>query len=190
MKVKLFLFCMLALLVNISAHAQDIDLNRAPSQTATLLSHTRQKTYEKSVFNFEYGVGGDTELPNRLNRYDIRYGGISENGDDRWLDIIHRRGARSVIKDIGEMSWAEVYHVPILFASPNPHTGELTHSYVGGRLQKIFPEEVIVKAIVGHMYVMHVKDQETDYYVMFRVEAIDPKGECRLSWKFVPSPER
>ncbi|MCA1594615.1 MAG: hypothetical protein LC754_18700 [Acidobacteria bacterium] len=190
MRAKLFTLCLLALLINISSRAQDTDLSRIPSQTATLLSHTGQKSYEKSVFNFECGVRGDAELPKRPSRYDIRYGGISENGDDRWLDIVHRSGAQSMIKDTGEMKWAEVYHVPVLFASPNPHTGELTHSYAGGRLQRISPEEVIVKAIVGHMYVMHIKDQETDYYVMFRVEAIDPKGECRLSWKLVASPER
>lgn len=190
MKAKLFTLCTLALLINISGRAQDTDLGRTPPQTVTLHSHTRQKSYEKSLFNFEYGVRGDAELPKRLHRYDIRYGGISENGDDSWLDIVHRRGAQSVLKDIGEMSWTELYHVPVLFASPTPHTGELAHSYAGGRLQKISPEEVIVKAIIGHMYVMHVKDQETDYYVMFRVEAIDPKGECRLSWKLVPSPER
>lgn len=190
MKVKLFVFCMFALLFGTTGRAQEADLSRIPSQTATLVSHIRHKSYEKSVFNFEHGARGDAELVKRLNRYDIRFGGNSENGDDSWLDIVHRRGARSVIRDAGQMSWAEVHHVPVLFASPNPHTGELTHSYAGGRLREISPKEVIVKAAVGHMYVMHVKDGKTDYYVMFRVESIDPKGECTLSWKLVPSPER
>lgn len=190
MKAKLFLFCIVTLLFNSGGRAQDAELSRIPSQTVSLLSAAKQKSYEKSVFNFEYGARGDAELPKRLNRYDIRYGGISEDGDDSWLDIVNSRGAQSMLKDVGEMNWTEVYHVPVLFANPTPHTGVLTHSYVDGRLKAISPEGVIVKAIIDHMYVMHVKDREADYYVMFRVEAIDPKGECRLSWKIVPSPER
>ena len=190
MKAKLVICCMFALLVSTSGRAQDADLSRIPTQTTTLVSHIRHKSYEKSVFNFEYGARGDAVLPKRLSRYDIRYGGISENGDDSWLDIVNRLGARSVITDLGEMSWSEVNHVPVLFASPLPHTGELTHSYAGGKLREISPKEVIVKAVTGHMYVMHIKDRASDYYIMFRVESIAPKGECVLSWKLVPSPER
>lgn len=191
MKAKLFLICTAALLINISGSAQEIDLSRIPAQTATLISHIRQNSYEKSVFNFEYGVRGDAKFPERqLMRYDIRFGGISEDGDDKWLEIAHRSGTQSLIKDVGEMSWPEVYHVPVLFASADSHTGMLTHSYKDGQSVTITPEGVVVKAIVGHMYVMHVKDKAKDYYVMLRVEAIDAKGECTLSWKNVPSPER
>jgi hypothetical protein len=191
MKAKLFLCCIVAFLaLRTSSNAQETDLNRIQVQTAIIFSHTKQKNYEKSIFNFEYGVRGDTESPNRGKRFDIRYGGISENGHNNWIDIVHRRGAQSMIKDLGEMNWSEVYYVPVLFANPTPHTGELTHSYAGVRgVTKISPEEVVVKAVIGHMYVMHVQDQETDYYVMFRIEEIGPNGECRLTWKLVPSPE-
>ena len=191
MKAEQFSFFIFALLlVATRASAPETDPNRIPFQTVILFSHAQQKDYEKSIFNFEYGVRGDTDSPTRGKRFDIRYGGISENGDDHWLDIVHRRGAQSMIRDLGEMNWSEVYYVPVLFASPTPHTGEVTHSYNGGGTVKISPEEVIVKAVAGHMYLMHVKDHQTDYYVMFRIEAIDPKGECSLSWKHVPSPER
>lgn len=191
MKAKLFLICAAALLINISGSAQEIDLSRIPTQTATLISQIQQHSYEKSVFNFEYGIRGDAKFPERqLMRYDIRYGGISEDGDDRWLEIVHLTGTRSMIKDVGEMSWTEVYHVPILFASADSHTGMLTRSYNNGQLATIAPEGVVVKAIVGHMYVVHVKDKAKDYYAMLRVEAIDAKGECTISWKNVPSPER
>ncbi|HEV7905853.1 MAG TPA: hypothetical protein VGO96_18585 [Pyrinomonadaceae bacterium] len=235
MKTNLFLLCAVVLLINTSGSAQKADRRRVPAQTVTLVSHTKQKSYEKSIFNFEYGVRGDKKFPrqmsldempdvrsvvdlnrqqsdlevsnvgrmditipgvqrvevpsNRPTRYDIRYGGFSLNGDDNWLDIVNRRGSRSMLKDLGEMSWSEVEHVPVLPASPTPHTGEVTHSFSRGVI-KSTPEEVLVKAIAGHVYVMHVKDRRTDYYVMFRVEAIEPQGECTLSWKRVPSPER
>jgi hypothetical protein len=235
MKTNLFLLGAAVLLLNTSGSAQEADLRGVPARTVTLVSHTKQKSYEKSVFNFEYGVRGDKEIPRqpsletipdaqrvvdlngqqsdpevsnvgrlditipgapgveetsrRPTRYDIRYGGLSLNGDDNWLDIVNRRGAQSMIKDLGEMSWSEVDHVPILFASPQPHNGEMIHRFGRGVIETS-PEGIVVKALAGHVYVMHVKDQKTDYYVMFRVEAIDPKGECTLSWKRVPSPER
>jgi hypothetical protein len=40
------------------------------------------------------------------------------------------------------------------------------------------------------MYVLHVKEERADYYAMFRVESLGAAGECNLSWKRVPSPER
>jgi hypothetical protein len=191
MKAKLFLICTAALLINVGGSAQEIDLSRIPVQTATIVSNIKQQSYEKSVFNFEYGVRGDAEFPeHRLVRYDIRYGGMSDGGDDRWLEIVYGRGVQSMIKDMGEMSWPEIYHVPILFASPDSHTGMLAYSYKDGELATISPEGVVVKAVVGHMYVMHVKDHAKEYYVMLRVEAIDAKGECKFSWKNVPSPEK
>ncbi|HEX6185335.1 MAG TPA: hypothetical protein VFZ44_15730 [Pyrinomonadaceae bacterium] len=129
-------------------------------------------------------------------RYDIRYGGIVINGDYRWLEVVERRGTQSVIKDLGAMSWDEVTHVPLLPASPEPYTGAITHNEYGlsairtRRATPFFPETVVVKAVNGHMYLLHVKDRKTEYYVMFRVESLDPNGECTLSWKRVPSPER
>lgn len=121
--------------------------------------------------------------------YDIRYGGISLQGEPDWLDIPQLSGTQSVVKDMGELSWAEVRDVPVLPASPQPYAGGHAYSFRRGVIQ-VSPEGVVVKAVPGHMYVLHVKDQEADYYVMFRVEEIDPKGECRLTWKRVPSPEK
>lgn len=118
-------------------------------------------------------------------RYDIRYGGLTLDGSNDWLEIVNLRGQQSVIKDLGVMAWDEVTHVPAVPASPEPYTGVVR--YRRGGLAA--PEGVAVRALAGHMYVLHVKDRGTDYYVMFRVDAIDPAGECRLSWKRVPSPK-
>jgi hypothetical protein len=123
-------------------------------------------------------------------RNDIRYGGINVNGDDEWLEIADRYGSRSMLADLGEMRWQEVNQVPILPASPRPHPVGLTFTYRHGRAVQISPAGVSAKAVAGHIYVMHVKDAERDYYVMFRVESLEPRGECRLSWKRVPSPEK
>ena len=127
----------------------------------------------------------DSQPTERAVRYDIRFGGMMVNGDYHWLEIAERRGAQSVVKDLGAMSWDEVTHVPLLPASPEPYTGAIVHTRRGITA----PENVVVRAAAGHMYLLHVKDQRTEYYVMFRVESLDPNGECTLSWKRVPSPK-
>lgn len=45
-----------------------------------------------------------------------------------------------------------------------------------------------VKAVVGHIYVMHVVDDASDYYALFRVEALERGDNCTISWKVVPAP--
>jgi hypothetical protein len=46
-----------------------------------------------------------------------------------------------------------------------------------------------VKAIVGHMYVIHVVDDVRDIYALFRVEALERGDNCTISWKFIPAPD-
>jgi hypothetical protein len=45
-----------------------------------------------------------------------------------------------------------------------------------------------INAVVGHMYVVHTKDRETDLYFLFRVEALDPLKRVTISWKAVQRP--
>lgn len=47
-----------------------------------------------------------------------------------------------------------------------------------------------VKAVVGHIYVIHVVDEARDYYALFRVEAIQKGDNCTISWKMIPAPEK
>ena len=48
-------------------------------------------------------------------------------------------------------------------------------------------DPLFVKAIVGHMYVIHVVDDKSDFYSLFRVDALQ-KGACDISWKLIPTP--
>ena len=43
------------------------------------------------------------------------------------------------------------------------------------------------KAIVGHMYVIHVVDETSDFYALFRVDALN-ESACDISWKLIPAP--
>ena len=53
-------------------------------------------------------------------------------------------------------------------------------------IPKIDP--VFVKAIVGHMYVIHVVEDSTDFYALFRVESLERGAYVRVSWKIIDPP--
>lgn len=48
-------------------------------------------------------------------------------------------------------------------------------------------DPLFIKAILGHMYVIHVVDEKSDFYGLFRVDALN-EGACNLSWKLIPAP--
>jgi hypothetical protein len=169
--------------------AQEPDHRRVAPQKAILLSQIKHQDFAKANFNFGLGARGDSESPFTRNVYDVRYGGISLEGDNDWLDVPISHGSRSQIKDLGEFNWSDVYDIPFLNANPVPHSGEMSLSYNSGKLITVFPEGVLVRAVVGHMYLVHSKDENRDLYVMFRVEAVKPGDECTITWKQVPSPE-
>lgn len=50
-------------------------------------------------------------------------------------------------------------------------------------------DSIFVKAIIGHMYVIHVVDKKRDFYALFRVEALERGDNCTITWKLIPSPE-
>ena len=127
-----------------------------------------QDTYVNACFSFEHGMNGEAALRFTRNDWDILFGNspsydafnVTTVGDDR-----------SRIQDLGPLNWTDTFQVPVLTPHPAP---------------AIEPE---VLAVVGHMYVVHTKDRETDLYALFRVEALNPLTSITISWKSVPSPE-
>jgi len=49
-------------------------------------------------------------------------------------------------------------------------------------------DPLFVKAIAGHLYVIHVVDDSRDFYALFRVEALERGDKCTISWKLIPAP--
>lgn len=171
------------------AGAVPAQLGDAGTQTVTLLSQEKHKDYEKAVMRIQSPAGGrSARRVGVVSDHTLRFGGMNLDGEGDWLEVPFAHGSRSQIKDLGELQWSEVYDVPILHASAAPHPGPVELNYSGGSL-KISPENVLVKAVAGHLYLVRFKDEDSDFYLMFRVEALKPKDECKLSWKHVPSPE-
>jgi hypothetical protein len=175
--------------IRLNAEAQQYSHRDVQPQSATLLSHIGHNDFAKSNFNFQLGVRGDSTSPPTRNIYDLRYGGLSYNHDSDWFDVPIAHGSRSKIIDLGALNWLDVYDIPILYASLEPYDGMRTDSINHGRLVSSLPENTLVKVIVGHMYLLHARDNDRDLYVMFRVESLKPGDEVTISWKVVPSPE-
>jgi hypothetical protein len=172
-----------------SARAQEeADLSRIPTQTATLFSQVKHQDYDRASYSFELGMLGDEKFPERRARYNLRYGGVYMDGI-YWFNVEMGRDSRSQLKDLGEMNWADVYLVPVLFASDLPYDGLVGVSYKDGKVAEVTPTAIHVRPVTGHMYVLHAKDHDSDFYVMFRVESLEPEGQCTISWKRVPSPD-
>jgi hypothetical protein len=175
-------FCVLAEVREI--RAQQADEPAVQPQKATLLAHHKYNS-AKASFNFEFGVRVDSKSPLTHNQY----GGITLDGDSDWFEVPMGRDSRSQLKDLGELTWAEIYYVPILPASSIPHNSGMGHTHIAGKMVSTSPEGVLVKAAAGHIYLLHSKHDQTDLYVMFRVDALKAGDECSISWKIVPSPE-
>jgi hypothetical protein len=50
-------------------------------------------------------------------------------------------------------------------------------------------DPVFAKALLNHMYVVHVVDEVNDFYVLLRVESVERGDSCTVSWRVVSRPE-
>jgi hypothetical protein len=126
-----------------------------------------QDNYVDAAFSFEFGMNGIAALPLTLNDWDILFGN-SPNRDTFTVTTVGDDCSR--IRDLGALNWNDAFQVPVLPAYLVP------------------TREPDIDAIVGHMYVVHTKDSETDLYFLFRVEALDPLKSVTISWKGVQRP--
>lgn len=124
--------------------------------------------YVDATFSFEHGINGESAVFFTRNDWDILFG----NSPDRdTFDVTMVTDDCSRILDIGALDWTDAFQVPVLTAYPVP------------------TREPAVNAVVGHMYVVHTKDTETNLYALFRVEALEPLVSVTISWKSIRSPE-
>ena len=161
-------------------------------KTVTLFSRAKYKDkfedYGKSTFSFKYGVRSDIGRQITRNNYELQYGNISWNGDSDWFTVTMVTDDCSRIKDLGELNWSDVFDVPYLPASVEPQKGirmpSKTETYEESSNGQV------TKVVAGHIYVVHSKDSDSDFYTLFRVEKLVPSDKVRISWKVVPSPEQ
>lgn len=124
--------------------------------------------YVDATFSFEFGINGENAQLFTRNDWDILFG---NSPDDDTFEVSMVGDDCSRIQDMGALDWTDTFQVPVLTAYPVPTI------------------EPAVKVVVGHMYVVHTKDTETNLYTLFRVEALEPGVSVTISWKSIQSPE-
>jgi hypothetical protein len=153
------------LLIASSAYSQ---ANMQP-QTVTLLKRAvidGVDNYTRATFSFKYGVNGDEGRKITRNNWDLLF------GDSSFPDAFNVTMVTddcSRIKDLGALEWNQYFEVKALPAYEKP-----TH-------------EPGVKAVVGHMYIVHTKDRDEDHYALFRVEALESGKSVTISWRLIPA---
>lgn len=191
------LVCLLSgslLAITFSAAAQSFseDWRDIKPATVTLFSRAKYKNepeaFEKSVVSFKYGVRGDLGRSLTHNNYELQYGNLNLDGDSDWFGVTMVTDDCSRIKDLGAWSWSDVADVPYLPASDAPAKGIRLPSKTETIEQSSLGQ--VTRAQLGHLYVVHSKDRDSDFYSMFRVEELVPSDHVTISWKKVPSPEK
>lgn len=133
--------------------------------SAVLLSRSFWKDYEKATFSFEHGLRDD---PNNvtLNDWDILFGNTPGVPS---FEVTMVNDDCSRIMHLGKLTWSEVRlaDVPQLPAHPQP------------------TREPEVRAIPGHIYMVHTKDRDSDLYALFRVESLLPGDRCQITWRLL-----
>lgn len=102
-------------------------------------------------------------------------------GSSGWADPVNAGPSKPPTHDIDNTgvirSQLGPDFAPKIEPRPKPkHDGKL----------KIDP--FFVKAVVGHIYAIHVVNVTRDYYVLFRVEALTRGDHCTISWRLAPTP--
>jgi len=180
------------LLIVMACAATAIGDDSQAVRVVTLLSNRTQKHQgndeRRACFSFKHGArpagtGGQWELG---------FGFMAINDED-WFILSPSRESRSVIRDLGELQWTDAYQVPSLKLLPALPDGQQRQITVDASAdtgkQWAATTTIFAKVITGHLYALHIKDQESDFYVLFRVERFERGTSCTFSWKPIPSPD-
>jgi hypothetical protein len=98
--------------------------------------------------------------------------------------------AASIVRSSNERSSSDIFRsegrpVPEAIA-PNVWTPQPSVAPRHDGKPKIDP--LFVKALPGHVYVIHVVDDSRDFYALFRVDELQSGDYCSVSWKLIPEP--
>jgi hypothetical protein len=180
--------------------------------TVTLYSSIKyQNDLSRALFDFQRAA-----LAPRRGHYDVGYGLLYAGEEFDWFQSAGDQGNRSVIKDLGEHAWTDGFVVPAVEPLAKLKPGEqrqITVDTSGADGADGAPgadgdgivrqratvqrpkndgkpkvDPIFVRAVVGHLYVIHVVDDSRDFYALFRVESLQRGDNCTISWKLIESP--
>ena len=148
----------------------------------------------RSAVNFETGERGPARGG---GSFDLRYGGViigaPGNSGVFLADWLGGLDCRSMIVDLGAKSWQDFKETP-----PLPSPQYLTESQAlapcsfvvdaSAGAKEISPYRQMVVPKTGHIYFMRLVNGSKVSYLMFRVESVNRRESCVISWKPVTPP--
>ena len=125
--------------------------------------------YIYATYSFKFGGNGPEVQRLCRNNWDLLFGNsVMTDG----FDVTMVGDDRSRIKDLGKYEWSQKFHVPRLSAYEEPEP------------------EPTVRAEVGHIYLVHTRDTDNNYYALFRVDRLISEESVEISWKLIDPPKR
>jgi hypothetical protein len=152
-----------------------------------------QPDSSRSALNFETGERGFV----RAGSYDLRYGGVIIGVPGKpgefladWLGVLD---CRSMVVDLGAKQWQDFKKTPPF---PKPKTlepprplGQPTCAVDASAGRTDFsPYRQMVVPTPGHVYLARLLRGNKVSYVMFRVESLNSRESCVISWQMVRPP--
>lgn len=210
----------------------------ATSSTVTLYSPIKHKG--ESLRSCVYFQSRQKKVP--YVPCDLYYGSLYAGEEWDWFQSPTEQNSRSVVRDLGQLSWDDKFKVPVVAPLPPLKPGETRRVTVDTsgadgaagkdgtdgvsapgssrpdtvpsgfppRASDTFPsptpetlvkqsrrkrhdgkpkvDPIFTKVAAGHLYVIHVVDEASDFYVLFRVESLERGDNCTISWKLIPAP--
>ena len=126
--------------------------------------------YTSAAFSFEKGVNGESGRKITRNDWDLLFFSIRQNDGTVVKDLFTVTTItddRSRIKDLGAFNWTDDFEIPELPAFETP------------------AREIDVSVNVGHIYLVHTKDTDSDSLALFRVEELKSGESVKISWKLI-----
>ena len=112
-------------------------------------------------------------------------------GNYRWFETCGRgESDRSVLRDLGALSWSEAVRFAAVCPRPRLQPGEQRVATVdtSAGSNDPSPDGHFVPVVAGHFYVLRIRDDLVDQYVLFRVDSLGADETCVLSWVLAPHP--
>lgn len=163
----------------------------ASAQTVTLYPPmdpvTKKYDEGKACYSFKHGARKD--VVKIVRDWELGYGFLAIAEQD-WFTLSHFDGSRSVMRDLGELEWEDHFVVPALEPLPELPKGQPRQITIdsSGDTHQAWAKStnIFAKVALGHIYLVHVKDEAADFYVMFRVVEFEQGKHCTITWRRVP----
>ena len=174
--------------------AQRITVYPLPDRKVTLYAPPDRKApdaFDQTKRCFDFRAG--SMMNGAKGRWDLGYGFAILNNED-WFILSGARETRTVIKDLGELRWTDPLEVRALKPLPELASGEQRKHTIdtSGDTGDVWAKttNTMAKVAIGHIYLMHIKEAESDSYVLFRVEDFKQQAFCTITWTRIPTPEK